>query len=176
MKRPFARAPLTLAASLMLALSPAMTQAGDIKLNNSQLSVLVAGSSVVMIVSGPVFLSAKGVQKAGDASRESRKDDGKEPRRISAGPIPDMQVKSIDNHETGGRRVVLEDPADARNTATLQWPQRQDDPAALFSVGQTVLFAPSPQGAGWMLRADDGAALAFVPTAQAAADSHSQNL
>ena len=176
MKRPFAHAPLTLAASLMLALSPVMAQAGDIEFNTSQLSMLVVGSSVVMIVSGPVFLSAKGVQKVSDASRESRKDDGKEPRRISAGPIPDMEVKAIDNDDAGNRRVVLEDPTDARNTATLQWPQRQDDPAALFSVGQTVLFAPSPQGAGWMLRADDGAALAFVPTAQAAADSHSQTL
>ena len=35
MKRPFAHAPLTLAASLMLALSPVMAQAGDIELAHS---------------------------------------------------------------------------------------------------------------------------------------------
>ena len=46
-------------------------------------------------------------------------------------------------------------------------PALRDNPA---------LVNEDPQGAGWMLRADDGAALAFVPTAQAAADSHSQTL
>ncbi|MCW4455755.1 hypothetical protein OK348_13265 [Flavobacterium sp. MXW15] len=164
----------TLALGIAATLTPVAAQAGDIKLNKSEVSTLVVASSVVLVVSGPVFLSAAGVRKAGDASRESREGDDGKPRRISAGPIPDMQVKSVDSNEDGGRRVALEDPADPRNTATLQWPQRQDDPAALFSVGQTVAFTPSPQGSGWMLRAEDGAALAFVPTAQAAADSHSQ--
>ena len=40
--------------------------------------------------------------------------------------------------------------------------------AANFVAGQTVAFTPSPRGTGWMLRAEDGAVLTFVPTIEAA--------
>ena len=108
-------------------------------------------------------------------SRESR-ERREEKRRISAGPLPDLEVKSIETAADGGRRVTLEDPANAENRATLQWPKREDDPAAGFTVGAKIAFQPSPQGAGWMLRNPEGAALAFVPTIEAVDESRTRTL
>lgn len=166
---------VTFAASLMAGVPVGTAQAGDIKLNGSQASMLVTGFSVVMVVSGPVFLSAAGVRNVADKSKESR-ERRHDKRRLSAGPLPDMQVKQITSTADGGRAVALEDPLNPENTAHLQWPQREDNPAANFVLGQTVAFTPSPQGAGWMLRAEDGAALTFVPTIQAADESRTSTL
>ena len=169
--KPFVCAALLTAA--LATLAPA--HAGDnMKLTNSQASVLVTASSVTLVVSGPVFLSAAGVNKVLDASEHAKQSRAeRKAKRISAGPLPDMTVKSIDTTADGGRQVALEDPSNAENTATLRWPQREDNPAANFKLGERVAFTPSAQGAGWMLRAEDGAVLAFVPTAEAASDSHS---
>ncbi|MCD9088285.1 hypothetical protein [Stenotrophomonas sp. SY1] len=165
---------LAVVAGLGTAIAPA--HAGDgMDLNASEASVLITGFSAVMVVSGPVFLSAAGVGKVTDMSRESQ-EKRQDKRRISAGPLPDMKVKAIDQTADGGRSVALEDPANAENTAQLHWPQREDNPAANFVVGQTVAFTASPKGAGWMLRAEDGAVLTFVPTIEAADESRTQTL
>lgn len=164
---------LAFAIAVSLGLTTGEVRAGEI--NGSQASVLVTGSSVVMVVSGPIFLSAAGVRGAADMSRESR-ERREEKRRISAGPLPDLEVKSIETAADGGRRVTLEDPANAENRATLQWPKREDDPATGFTVGAKIAFQPSPQGAGWMLRNPEGAALAFVPTIEAMDESRTQTL
>ncbi|WP_296251096.1 hypothetical protein [uncultured Stenotrophomonas sp.] len=164
---------LAFAIVVSLGLTTGEVRAGEI--NGSQASVLVTGSSVVMVVSGPIFLSAAGVRGAADMSRESR-ERREEKRRISAGPLPDLEVKSIETAADGGRRVTLEDPANAENRATLQWPKREDDPAAGFTVGAKIAFQPSPQGAGWMLRNPEGAALAFVPTIEAVDESRTRTL
>jgi len=166
---------LAFAVTLSLAAAPAKVRAGEPHLNGSEVSMLVAGSSAVMVVSGPIFLSAAGVRGAADMSRESSERRA-EKRRISAGPLPDLEVKSVETAADGGRRVTLEDPANAENRATLQWPKREDDPAAGFTVGSKVAFQPSPQGAGWMLRNPEGAALAFVPTIEAVDESRTQTL
>lgn len=162
-----------IAASLGSGLTPGTARAGEI--NGSQASVLITGSSVVMVVSGPIFLSAAGVRGAADMSKESR-ERREEKRRISAGPLPDLEVKSIETAADGGRRVTLEDPANAENRATLQWPKREDDPAAGFNVGAKIAFQPSPKGAGWMLRNPEGAALAFVPAIEAVDESRTRTL
>lgn len=164
---------LAIAIAACLGLTPAQVRAGE--LNGSQASVLVTGSSVVMVVSGPIFLSAAGVRGATDMSKESR-ERREEKRRISAGPLPDLEVKSIETAADGGRRVTLEDPANVENRATLQWPKREDDPAAGFTLGSRIAFQPSPQGAGWMLRNPEGAALAFVPTIEAVDESRTRTL
>lgn len=164
---------LAFAIAASLGLTTGEVRAGEI--NGSQASVLVTGSSVVMVVSGPIFLSAAGVRGAADMSRESR-ERREEKRRISAGPLPDLEVKSIETAADGGRRVTLEDPTNAENRATLQWPKREDDPAAGFTVGSKIAFQPSPQGAGWMLRNPEGAALAFVPTIEAVDESRTRTL
>lgn len=69
--------------------------------------------------------------------------------------------------------MQLQDPANAENTALLHWPARQDDPTAGFRVGETVTFQPSPAGAGWTVQSPQGQALAFVPTAESAAQNSS---
>jgi len=163
-----------LSCTLALVLPAAPVRAGD-NMDNSDVSMLLVGGSAVMVVSGPVYLSAAGVKRVTGLSRESNgRRDGK--RRISAGPLPDMQVKEIAQTADGGRSVTLQDPLDPENTARLQWPQREDNPAANFVPGQTVAFTPSPRGTGWMLRAEDGAVLTFVPTIEAADDSHTSTL
>lgn len=163
------------AAIMMSNAAPALAGPAFPELNNSEASVLLTGSSAVLIVSGPFFLSAAGVNKVAELSEDAR-ERRDEKRRITAGELPDMKITSVEQTAEGGRQVVLEDPTNAENTATLQWPQRQDNPAANFVVGELVAFTPSPQGSGWMVRAEDGAVLTYVPTAQAAQDSHSATL
>jgi len=163
------------AAVMISTAAPAVAGPALRELNNSEGSVLLTGSSAVLIVSGPFLLvgaAAKGASNASEQSSERRD----EKRRISAGVVPDMKVTAIGQTADGGHQVVLEDPTNTENTATLQWPQREDNPAANFVVGERVAFTPSPQGSGWMLRAEDGAILTYVPTAQAAQDSHSATL
>jgi hypothetical protein len=163
-----------LTCALALALPAAPARAGD-NMTGSQASVLITGVSAMMVVSGPLYLSVTGVRSVADLSKASS-EPGEGKRRTSAGPLPDMQVKEVTQTADGGRSVSLEDPANPENTARLQWPQREDNPAANFVLGQTVAFTPSPKGAGWMLRAEDGAVLTFVPTLEAAEDSRTQTL
>lgn len=162
-----------LATSIGLGLAAPDVLAGDGNLNDSQVSVLVTSVSAALVVSGPLFLSAAGVRKAADMSGGHR--DGRA-RRATAGNLPDMRVKSVGTNAEGGRQVALEDPANPENTAMLQWPKRNDDPAAGFNEGTLVAFQPSPQGTGWMLRNPQGAALAFVPTIEAADESRTSTL
>lgn len=159
-----------LTCALALALPPAPAQAGD-DMTGSDVSVLVVGFSAMMVVSGPVLLSAAGVNSISEAS-SSAKDEGDKPRRRSAGAVPDMKVTAVGDTVEGGRRVALEDPTNPENTAVLSWPKRQDDPAAGFHIGSTIVFQPSPQGAGWLLHDQNRTALAFVPTMEAASESH----
>ncbi|MCL7714917.1 hypothetical protein [Stenotrophomonas mori] len=165
------------ATALASAFPTGAARASDHDLNGgSRASVLISGYSAVMVVSGPLFLSAAGARGAADLSSDSRERRDERARRIGAGPLPDMRVNSVATADDGGRRVTLEDPQNAENTATLQWPKREDDPAAGFSEGAMVAFQPSPQGSGWMVRDDTGTALAFVPTIQTADESRTRVL
>lgn len=151
----------------LLAMSPA--HAGDDMSDKSPsaISTLVVSASAVMILSAPLFLSMEAVA----AGTRKRRRDEPRPR---AQPLPDMAVTSIEAKPDGGRSVRLEVPGAPDKHTVLAWPQRQDNPAEGFQLGQTVSFIPSAEGAGWMLRDTAGTALAFVPSAQAAGDSHSQ--
>ena len=154
----------------LLVIAPA--RAGD-GLNRSEVSTLVTSAGASMLVSAPLLLAASAADKSSTASSQSGE---RATRRVSAGPLPDMKVEAITQDADGGRSVALADPRDAANTATLHWPQREDNPASNFVLGQTVAFTPSPQGAGWMLRAEDGAVLTFVPAIEAAQVSRSGKL
>ena len=154
----------------LLVIAPA--RAGD-GLNRSEVSTLVTSAGASMLVSAPLLLAASAADKSSTASSQSGQGQA---RRVSAGPLPDMKVEAITQDADGGRSIALADPLDAANTATLHWPQREDNPASNFVLGQTVAFTPSPQGAGWMLRAEDGAVLTFVPAIEAAQVSRSGKL
>ncbi len=158
------------ALSGLLVIAPAL--AGD-GLNRSEVSTLVTSAGASMLVSAPLLLAASAADKSSTASSQSGQGQA---RRVSAGPLPDMKVEAVTQDADGGRSVALADPLDAANTATLHWPQREDNPASNFVLGQTVAFTPSPQGAGWMLRAEDGAVLTFVPAIEAAQVNHSGKL
>lgn len=155
------------AISAMLGIAPAHAGAD---LNRSEVSTLVTSAGASMLVSAPLLLVASVADKSSTAAGE------RQARRFSAGPLPDMKVEAITQDADGGRSVALADPLDAANTASLHWPQREDNPASNFVLGQTVAFTPSPQGAGWMVRAEDGAVLTFVPAIEAASVSHSGKL
>jgi len=134
--------------------------------NGTEPSTLVVSDTATMRVSAALFGAAGGATAAADVSSPSSKQD--QALRISTGILPDMQVESITHDADGGRSVLLADTQNATNSATLHWPQREDNPASNFVQGQTVAFTPSPQGKGWMLRAEDGAVLTFVPVIEAA--------
>ncbi|WP_282271369.1 hypothetical protein [Stenotrophomonas sp. PS02298] len=155
------------AISAMLVIAPAHAGAD---LNRSEVSTLVTSAGASMLVSAPLLLVASVADKSSTAAGE------RQARRVSAGTLPDMKVEAITQDADGGRSVALADPLDAANTASLHWPQREDNPAGNFVLGQTVAFTPSPQGAGWMVRAEDGAVLTFVPAIEAASVSHSGKL
>lgn len=155
------------AVSCLLVTAPAHAGAD---LNRSEVSTLVTSAGASMLVSAPLLLVASVADKSSTAAGE------RQARRVSAGPLPDMKVEAITQDADGGRSVALADPLDAANTASLHWPQREDNPAGNFVLGQTVAFTPSPQGAGWMVRAEDGAVLTFVPAIEAASVSHSGKL
>lgn len=165
----FVAAPCSVLLASLLVMSPA--QAGDdmSDKNPSAISALVVSASAVMIISAPLFLSMEAVA----AGAEKRRRDEPRPR---VQPLPDMEVKSIDSKPDGGRSVRLEVPGEPDKHTVLAWPQREDNPAEGFQLGQTVAFIPSAEGAGWMLRDTAGTPLAFVPSAHAAGDSHSQTL
>lgn len=167
MKSMFCQLACAAAISAMLVIAPAHAGAD---LNRSEVSTLVTSAGASMLVSAPLLLVASVADKSSTAAGE------RQARRVSAGPLPDMKVEAITQDADGSRSVALADPLDAANTASLHWPQREDNPASNFVLGQTVAFTPSPQGAGWMVRAEDGAVLTFVPAIEAASVSHSGRL
>lgn len=167
-----------LAGSLLLAACPA-TRAGD-NMTASEASTVLAVYSPMLVISIPAMLSATvamNVSAASDHLSTGNGRDGQKPA-ITPAQVPDMEVKAIQDRDDGGREVLLQDPANPENTAQLQWPARADDPASSFRVGQNVAFTSSEEGSGWLLRDGhaQGDALAFVPTAQALLNSHSDTL
>lgn len=158
-------------ALLASALSSPAALAGDdmSDRNPSAISTMVVSASAFMIISSPLLLSMEAVASS---SRKRQRD---EPRP-RAQPLPDMKVTSIDTTAEGGRSVRLEVAGQPEQHTVLAWPQRQDNPAEGFELGQTITFAPTREGAGWILQGREGTALTFVPTAQSSSDSHSQLL
>ncbi|MBB4131290.1 MULTISPECIES: hypothetical protein [unclassified Xanthomonas] len=126
--------------------------------------------SAILVISAPYFVSLA-VGHSAIAGSEAISDAS---NKVSAGPLPPMRVKSVEKTTDGGCEVQLQDPQQTENTALLRWPARQDDPTAGFRVGDTVTFQPSPAGAGWTVQSPQGQALAFVPTAESAAQNTTQ--
>ncbi|MDA4516891.1 hypothetical protein NZA43_09605, partial [Escherichia coli] len=79
--------------------------------------------------------------------------------------LPQMQVSAISTTVDGRREVLLQDPANPQNTASMQWPKRPGDPAVQFNVGQTVNFEPAESGNGWRVSDNQGRPLENLPEA-----------
>lgn len=172
--------PLGVGLALLLGLGlgqPANAGMDRLILTPSQASVLVTGVSAVMVVSGPFYAAYVGARSASQASGRALDRSSAEAGDKTAA-LPPMRVRLIEDTAQGGRAVHLQDPQNPENQALVQWPARNDDPAAGFSVDQLIAFQPSPEDTGWLLRdaAGDGPALAFVPGIEAAANQHSQAL
>ncbi|AAW77524.1 conserved hypothetical protein [Xanthomonas oryzae pv. oryzae KACC 10331] len=120
--------------------------------------VLVVGGALASVL----FPTSMAVQAARNASSNPR-----------AATLPPMRVQAVQTLPEGESEVQLEDPKQVDATLSLCWQARQDDPAAGFQVGEMVTFQPSPAGSGWTVHAEQGKALAFVPTEAAAAYSSS---
>ncbi|WP_115541120.1 hypothetical protein [Xanthomonas campestris] len=153
----------------LLALSagqPMQAQAGLTTITRGDASAM----SAILVISAPYFVSLALTHSAVAGSEALSHASNK----ASAGPLPPMRVTSVGPTPDGGSEVQLQDPAQAANTALLRWPVRNDAPAAGFRVGETVTFQPSPAGAGWTVQSAQGEALAFVPTAESAAQNSSQ--
>jgi len=148
---------LVLACTLCATSSMTPARAGE-DMDASDKSVLVLSIALAT----PLFLSGSVVQASTAPHRPID-------RKPQAGALPPMKVTAVRTHDDGGREVELVANVQGKDeVSTLRWPRRDDDPAAAFRVGQTVTFKPSTEGAGWMLRDEGGADLAFVPTVEAA--------
>ena len=163
---------LLLAAAITTAL-PAPVSAGHF--NSSEAVVLV---SAVVVLSVPLMASYGVAAGSGKVIKGvvtgSRSIAGSGGTRVAAVQLPPLEVRAVATQADGSRRVDLQDPTNAENTAQLHWPSREDDPAAGFVVGEMVDFVPSQEGSGWTVHAPGGQALAYVPTAESARDAHSE--
>lgn len=164
MSRTFAAPALALLLAATTVFTPrAHASGGD--LNSSEAGVLV---SMVLTLSIPLAASVGLVELSKAPFKASEQRSAR--KRVPAKPLPPMEVKDVTT-DAQGCKVQLQVPGNAEQTATLQWPTRQDNPGAAFAVGETVAFVPTPAGAGWNVTDGGGKTLAYVPTEYAAADN-----
>lgn len=134
----------------------------------SAISAVVSVYGLSFLAVSPVLLVADGSKAVGDASRRDT------PKAGKAAALPPMEVQAIDRQPDGGYHVALQRAEAPEQRALVNWPARPDNPAATLQVGDVLNFAPTDAGAGWMVHAADGAALAFLPTPDAAAVQSSE--
>ncbi|KAF1014229.1 MAG: hypothetical protein GAK31_03253 [Stenotrophomonas maltophilia] len=155
-------------AALLLAAATALAptaHAGE--MNSSEASVLITS---VIVISMPLAMSARMFEYSTTGSQG--KNTPATPQRTKAAELPPMEVKAVEDRQEGGRQVQLQVHGHADQTATLKWPAvAGHDPVAVFAVGQTVHFSPTPAGSGWTVRDTADKPLAYVPTAYAANDN-----
>lgn len=124
---------------------------------------------VVIIHSGEperprLQMSAPMVERARAAAAGETDDTGVPPGQGPRVTLPQMQVSAISTTVDGRREVLLQDPGNPQNTASVQWPKRPGDPAVQFSVGQTVNVEPAGSG-GWQMSDGQGRPLEYLPEA-----------
>ncbi|WP_313275338.1 hypothetical protein [Stenotrophomonas sp.] len=142
-------------------------QAGNLTGNQqSAVSAVVSVYAISFIAVSPVLLVAGGSKAVGESTRREK------PAKAAA--LPPMAVQAVERRPDGGYHVALQRPEAPEQNALVNWPARPDNPAAQLKVGDVLTFAPTDAGAGWMVQADDGAALAFLPTPEAAATQASE--
>lgn len=136
-------------------------------------SVLTASVVSLAVITAPVWLSALGVSELHDASMPHNRA-ARAAKKRKAGPLPPLTVERVAQQPDGAYRVDLKNPQAPDQPAVVEWPARADNPAAGVKVGDVLEFTPTAAGAGWMVANADGAALAFLPTTDAAATSMSE--
>jgi hypothetical protein len=135
-------------------------------------SVAVTSVVSLVVVTAPIWLTSAGIGKLHDGSVQRSR--ARVARAERAGPLPPLTVERIEPQADGGFQVALKNPDAPDDLALLQWPARSDTSAPAVAVGDVLAFEPTPAGAGWTVTAVDGAALAFLPTTDAAASNLSE--
>jgi len=141
------------------------------------LSSLVSAAILVM----PVVFSKEAVddsiKASSKGSAESKAQRCEKP--CCGQPLPEMVVQQIGYDDKGQRQVIFAMADNPQHHLTLLWllphyDKNLPDPAAGFVVGQAVSFQPSTQFSGCLLHDESGAALAFVPAANAVPGHYSE--
>jgi D-serine deaminase-like pyridoxal phosphate-dependent protein len=142
-------------------------QAGNLTgKQQSAVSAVVSVYAISFIAVSPVLLVAGGSKAVGNSTHREK------PAKAAA--LPPMAVQAVERQPDGGYHVALQRPEAPEQNALVDWPARPDNPAARLKVGDVLNFAPTDVGAGWTVHAEDGAALAFLPTPEAAATQASE--
>jgi hypothetical protein len=136
-------------------------------------SVLTTSVVSLAVITAPVWLSALGVSELHDAAMPHNRA-ARAAKRQKAAPMPPLTVERVAQQPDGSYQVVLKNPQAPEAPAVVAWPARADNPAAGVKVGDVLAFTPTPAGAGWIVANAEGAALAFLPTQDAAATSMSE--
>ena len=168
-------APLARGSALALALMATSLPVGAQNLSNASpvtSSVLTTSVVSLAVITAPVWLSALGVSELHDASMPHNRA-ARAAKRQKAAPMPPLTVERVTHQPDGSYEVELKNPQAPDAPAVVAWPARADNPAAGVKVGDVLEFTPTPAGAGWMVADAGGAALAFLPTHDAAATSMS---
>lgn len=168
--RPAAAPLLALA---LLATSPPLSAQNLSHASPVTSSVLTTSVVSLAVITAPVWLSALGVSELHDAAMPHNRA-ARAAKRRKAGALPPLTVERVTHQPDGSYEVALKNPQAPDAPAVVGWPARADNPAAGVKVGDVLDFTPTPAGAGWMVADADGAALAFLPTNDAAATSMSE--
>jgi len=132
--------------------------------NFSLVSVVVVGISVYSVLA-VIFWP---LQRSSDIY-----DNHKQKRRAATKPIPDMEVKTIDEDENGNPQVRLQDANNPAHFIILTWINRKDNPIEELEIGQRIHFQPSPQRSGWLVQDTTGKNYAFIAATDPEVDNHS---
>lgn len=162
-----------ISAALAMALVAAPAYAGDPPTDFSGKvgSYGLAGSfASVVVVTSPVWLSVGASMMAAEDMGKARQKKG-EARK--AEPMPPLTVEKVEARPDGAVDVTLRNP-NSPDLAVVQWPARENNPGTTIKVGDVLDLTPSKAGSGWVVANKEGAALAFMPTPDAAENQMSE--
>jgi|GEM_PF-5956317 len=132
-------------------------------------SETVISLGAISVALSLVFLSAKAQEKI-DKCEEDLKCDLK--LRVAEHSFK-LAVKNIETAANGNQQIYFADPKNPEQYLVLTYPKEAYEMAANFKQNDVVSFEPSPHRSGWLLKDEQGIALAFAPAPGNEADNYS---